>query len=372
MTTFVPAEPFPPGEYLKDELDARGWTHEDLATVLGMSRRQVVNLTQGKSGITPDTAHALAEAFGQSAKTWMNLQVSYELALAAQKERGVAKRARIYNKVPVRELMRRVWIPEADDADELEQTVCDLLRIDSIGDDVPAPVAARKGTPYDEVDTNAQKAWYCRAWALAEHVSTAAYSGEDLHDGILELRKLAAYPEDARHIPAALASMGIRLVVLQHLKGTKVDGVAFWLDDTSPAIAISLRFDRIDNLWFTLVHEVMHIRNGDVGVPVDVDVLSTDREELPDREARANDDAADYLIPTHKLDSFIARTKPYFYQSRVNQFAQAQGVHPGIVVGQLQYRKAITYQQLRKLLVKVKDEIIGAAITDGWGNVPTL
>ena len=95
MTTFVPSEPFPPGEYLKDELDARGWTHEDLASVVGISRRQVINLIQGKSGITPDTAHALAEAFGQNAQTWMNLQVSYELALAAQKDRGIKRRADI-------------------------------------------------------------------------------------------------------------------------------------------------------------------------------------------------------------------------------------------------------------------------------------
>lgn len=100
MTTFVPSEPFSPGEYLKEELDARSWTHEDLASVLGMSRRQVINLIQGKSGITPDTAHALAEAFDQNAQTWMNLQVSYELAVAAQKERGIKRRTCIFNKTP--------------------------------------------------------------------------------------------------------------------------------------------------------------------------------------------------------------------------------------------------------------------------------
>jgi len=367
---FVPAEPFPPAEYLKDELDARCWTHEDLASVLGISRRQVINLVQGKSGITPDMAHALAEAFDQNAQTWMNLQVSYELALAAQEERGIKRRARVFNKAPIRELKRRGWIPDVDDTDELGKAVCNLLRIRSIEEDTRFPIAARKSTSYD-MDTNAQKAWYGRAWELAEHAPASQYNRDNLGHGIRELLRLAAYPEDTRRIPQVLADMGVRLVIVQHLRGTKIDGVAFWLDDTSPAIALSARFDRIDNLWFNLMHELMHIKNEDRGSPVDVDTLSG-ATDLPEIEVRANREAADWLIPENKMESFIARVKPYFYQSRVNQFAQARGVHPGIVVGQLHYRNEIKYQQLRALLVKVRDYIIESAVVDGWGNSPTF
>ena len=83
---FTPAEPFLPGEYIKDEMEARDWTQDDLAEVMQLSRRQVMDLIQGKPGITADTAHRLASAFdGQSPETWMNLQTSYELALAATK-----------------------------------------------------------------------------------------------------------------------------------------------------------------------------------------------------------------------------------------------------------------------------------------------
>lgn len=79
------AEPFHPGEYLKDEINARKWTFAHLASLTGISRKKIVSLIRGKSEITPDVAHALAEAFGQEAQTWMNLQVSYELA--CEKER---------------------------------------------------------------------------------------------------------------------------------------------------------------------------------------------------------------------------------------------------------------------------------------------
>ena len=86
MSTFVSAEPFHPGEYVKDEIDARGWTVAHLVAVSGISRSRIVDLIRERSAVTPDVASALARAFGQEAQTWMNLQASYELALTAEKD----------------------------------------------------------------------------------------------------------------------------------------------------------------------------------------------------------------------------------------------------------------------------------------------
>jgi HTH-type transcriptional regulator / antitoxin HigA len=61
MNVFVPAQSLPPGEYIQDEIDARGWTIDDLADVTRITSRQIKNLIHGKSGITPDTAKALAD-----------------------------------------------------------------------------------------------------------------------------------------------------------------------------------------------------------------------------------------------------------------------------------------------------------------------
>ena len=81
MSTFVPADPFHPGVYIKDEINARRWTLTHLAFVTGISRKVIINLIRGQSEVTPHIAQALAKAFGQEAQTWMNLQASYELAL---------------------------------------------------------------------------------------------------------------------------------------------------------------------------------------------------------------------------------------------------------------------------------------------------
>lgn len=72
----------PPGVFIKDELDARGWSQRDLAYILGYTEQTVNKLISGKQGITADMAKALAEAFGTSADVWANLQKAYELKIA--------------------------------------------------------------------------------------------------------------------------------------------------------------------------------------------------------------------------------------------------------------------------------------------------
>ena len=71
---------FHPGEYLKDELDAREWTQTELAKMIGRPLRVINRIIAGKAGITAQTAQQLATAFGTSAELWMNLQNQYDRA----------------------------------------------------------------------------------------------------------------------------------------------------------------------------------------------------------------------------------------------------------------------------------------------------
>jgi HTH-type transcriptional regulator/antitoxin HigA len=321
-----------------------------------------------RAGITPETAIALAEAFGQEAKTWMNLQVSYELALAAKKDRDTARRAKIYGKMPIRDAKRRHWIPDVSQTEDLEKAVLDFLSIPTL-DDVPQySVAARKSTEYG-IENPAQCAWYARVRQLAEGAPASSYDPANFESGVSELLKLAAYPEDVRRVPRVLGDMGVRLVLVEKLPKSKIDGVAMWLDGSSPVVGMSIRYDRIDNFWFTLLHELIHVKYKEVS-PIDVDIMKVS-DDLPEMEKRANAEAADYLIPSEKLDSFIVRTEGLYSQTKVSQFAQARRVHPGIVIGQLQFRDK-NYSRLRGLLAKVRDHIIGQAITDGWGHFPNI
>src|SRR5688500_13343394 len=87
------AEVFPPGDYIREELEARGWTQADLAKIIGRTQPAVNEMVTGKRGITPESALALAAAFGTSAEFWMNLEMMYALAHAEADVKSIRKRA---------------------------------------------------------------------------------------------------------------------------------------------------------------------------------------------------------------------------------------------------------------------------------------
>jgi HTH-type transcriptional regulator/antitoxin HigA len=129
--------------------------------------------------------------------------------------------------------------------------------------------------------------------------------------------------------------------------------------------------DRHDgDFWHTLGHELGHIHNED-DFSIDTDLIGEDseqRKEKPEIEVRADEFASQLTIPKSELDDFIIRTRPLYAKKKIAGFASRIGVHPGIVVGQLQYRKEISYSHSREMLEKVREIITDSALTDGWGH----
>lgn len=369
------AETFPPGEFLREELDARGWTQSDFADILGRPIQLVNEIVLGKRAITPETAQGLADALGTSPQLWLNLESSYQLSRLKPEDDSVARRARLYEKAPVKELVRRQWIEQSNNIDVLEQRVMQFYGLTSLDQDPHFwPFAARASTV--EQPSSAHWAWLFRAKYLAKAVQANKYTSERLEEAIVRLKALLPNAEDIRHVPKILSESGIRFLILEALAHTRIDGACFWLDRASPVVVLSLRYDRIDGFWFTLLHELGHVmnRHGLSGhESVDTNLVGTGAkasEEKPAIEQLVDKFAVEHLVPRKTLDYFIARVKPLYYKAKIRDFARHNGVHPGIVVGQLQFRKEIPYSHNREMLVSVKDIITSSALSDGWGNVP--
>ncbi len=79
--------PIHPGRILKRELASREMSANRLALALRVPSGRLTDILNGKRGISPDTALRLGHFFGNSARFWLNLQTSYELAVA-QRESG--------------------------------------------------------------------------------------------------------------------------------------------------------------------------------------------------------------------------------------------------------------------------------------------
>ena len=363
-----PAEVFPPGETLRDELEERGLSQAEFAEILGRPQSRINEVLNGKRRITADLARDLAEALGTSAEFWMNLEASYQLHRVRDRPvAAIARRAAVYAKAPVREMTKRGWIEPTENIEVLEASVCRFLGVESIDDEPDLPKwAARKATAYNATTTPAECAWVMRAKQLSRTVYANKYDPKGFDKMVVELKLLVHAAPEIRHVPRVLAEAGIRFVIVQHLPKTKIDGACFW-DSDQPTVALTLRFDRIDHFWFVLMHELGHVR--DMEGSIDRDLQQEVSEPASEAEMRANQFASSSLVPLDKLDDFIARVRPTYKLPRIEAFAQRAGVHPGIVVGQLQHRDEVPYSIFRGTLVPVREIVTTAAVADGWGSV---
>jgi HTH-type transcriptional regulator/antitoxin HigA len=371
-----PAQVFPPGELVREEIAERGWTQVDLANILARPVKVVNEIINGKRAITPDTAVALAKAFGTSAQLWMNLETSYRLSKAEASSDAIGRRARVFEKAPIGEMIRRGWIPDTRDAGTLERQLVRFFGLRSLDDDLNVPAAARTGLSATTEFRPAQLAWMHRAKHLARLVAAAPFNLDRFKAELGQLKELTSDPEQARVVPSFLSQLGVRFLIIEHLKGTRIDGACLWLDRDTPVAALSMRFDRIDWFWHTLLHELAHIYYEDC-LSLDEDLGAAGEDERTDYERRADEFAADFLIPRAQLDDFVLRAGPLYYKHRILGFARVIGVHPGIVVGRLhhrhqQRRDGIEYSQYRRMLEKVRAHIVGSALTDGWGRSPVV
>lgn len=364
-----PAEAFPPGVYVRKELEARGWTQGDLADILGRPVQTISDIINGKRGITPETATGLAAAFGTSAQLWMNLQTSFDLwnATAGKNTDDISRRAQLYELAPIHQMVKRGWIEGSSNTEVLQQRILDFFGISSLDEEPKLNYAARgPGGHQSDGPSPGVRAWLFRARHLARAISAKPFRGESVGKILEQLTPIRHSPEELRHVPRILADGGIRLVVIEPLPRTKIDGGCFWLDAESPVIVLSLRYDRVDWFWHTLMHELVHIERMD---GEQWDDFSESDSRLGSQIERATEErAADYLVPTQELISFINRTRPLYSKAKIRRFAARMGVHPGIVVGQLQHRKEVAWSHDREMLVRVRDIVTDSALTDGWGH----
>lgn len=358
-----------PGEAIQAELTQRGWTHADLADRMGKHRPDVSALVSGTRSITPDVAVLLGTAFGMNPEHWMHIQVRHDLALVnVDKALEAHRLVRMHNLAPVRAMADRGWITASKNPSAIENDLMRFFGINSLDDQLDLLVETRRST---SDLTPEQRAWCYRARQIAQALKKVGRFDPSKTDRLRQkLRQIAAYAKEARHVPELLGEFGIRFIVIEPLPGSKIDGAAFWLDEQSPVIVVSLRFDRMDAFWFTLMHECAHVFFGDKG-SIDTNLAGEDHEPAmlkDDVERRADESAADWLVPTAELDSFIRRVSPLYAQPKIVQFAQRIKMHPAIIIGQLQHRGEIGYGAHRDLMVKIRETVTNTALTDGWGQ----
>jgi HTH-type transcriptional regulator/antitoxin HigA len=369
-----------PGQLIKSLLEERGWTQRTLAVVLAVNEATIARLVSDKQQVDGRLAIVLEEVFQVSAERFLTLQKDLDLAQARMVTRPDperATRAFLYGDLPVSEMIKRGWIT-AESVRDTKKVQTELMRFFGVNrlDDIEILPHAAKKTAVSAPATPAQLAWLYRVKQIARDMLVGPYSPQTVRGAIPKLRALMPAVEDVARVPRILAECGIRFVIVESLPAAKIDGVCFWLNDRSPVIGMALRFDRIDNFWFVLRHEIEHVLqlHGQATAMLDTD-LEGDRAgtgaDVADEERIANSAAQEFCVPSSQLDAFVARKAPFFSERDLVGFARLLKVHPGIVAGQIQ-RKTKRYDRFREHLVKVREIISPNTIKDGWGDVAPI
>ena len=326
----------PVGQILGREIDERHWTQGDFAAVLQRPVQFVSEIVNGRKEITRESAAQIAAALGQTPDFWLNLQNSYLLSQHAKNDETlreldeVRRRARLNQLAPVAALRKR-RILTGRTLEELEQEVMDLYDLQTIDEDPSFVLAARRSNGEDTL-TPTQTAWVgcVRRAAKARAGGVGAYSREGLERLAAQLPRMLSTPEAFGQLPELLKSVGVCLVYVEALPGSKMDGCAFLLGDT-PVIGISGRGKRLDKVLFTLMHEVAHLTLGHVA-PGDLLVESLDEQDDQDTNERtANKVAGAWVLPRGLPDLPNRVSKAWVAES-----ASLIGIHPIVLIGRLQ------------------------------------
>lgn len=362
----MPAVIVTPGEILKKELDERGLTQKDLALAMRRPEQAVSEIINGKKRITPDTALELENALAISAEFWLNLETNYRLHLARRREQDTAigERAALLRELPLTRMERRGWLRLPRDPQKFVDAVVQFMGFNPLCEQPKLSVRYRNST-VGSPNTLSTEAWLRRVQQLASQGGSAVFDKERLRGGIPEVLRRAEKAEDVARMRDVLDTLGVCFVIVPHLPKTYLDGATCFFDGRAVA-ALTLRYDRMDAFWFTLMHEVAHLLEESRECYVD-ELSSLGARKRSDaggtrvatEEIEANSRTQDWLVPPQPYAAFVRATTPHFGRAQIRDFAQEIGRHPGIVLGRLMRDGHVSYRHLRETLEKVSPHLEG-------------
>jgi HTH-type transcriptional regulator / antitoxin HigA len=316
-------------------MEQAGLTQRDLVPFLG-SRAKVSEVLSGKRRLTLPMAKALNEHLGIPSDAL--LKGSH----AASKEASVRFE---WERFPLREMIKRKWIPKVRNPEaHAEELIRGLIRRAGIKE-ANCSALYRKN---DHARTNAKtdpcalKAWCLQVLAQAnEKRPRTRYKRRTITPKFLsEIARLSRFEDGPRRAEEFLRKHGIVLVYVPHLPRTYLDGAALRLGDGTPVVGLTLRYDRIDNFWFCLLHELAHLgrhmdNDDEIAFVDDHTLRATEGGSEDLKEAEADEWAEEALIPPAIWETSTIRHNPT--PMGVMSLASSLQIHPAIVAGRIRY-----------------------------------
>lgn len=201
-----------------------------------------------------------------------------------------------------------------------------------------------------KTDSTALLLWQAVVLSKARQETTIGdFDENEINEGFLaDFAKLSGHPKGPLRAVNELSKKGITLVIVPLLPGTFLDGAIMLMDGVRPVIGLTIRHDRIDNFWFTLLHELSHLVK-------DLEVLRGENQVIFDELDLDSDDEiekrADELAKVSLISPIHDQTLSNSYASTadIRSISEKEGLHISIVAGRWQ-RDHGNYKKFSKLI----------------------
>jgi HTH-type transcriptional regulator / antitoxin HigA len=337
-------EPVEPIEAIKFRMAEKGLKQVDLAPYFGTKSR-VSEVLSGKRPLTVPMIKALSTGLGIAPQTLLGLESESEYTVR------VAKPEINWSKFPIKEMISRGWLDNINTKVKLSVEEQVKVFIDQLGGTTAAASFKRtlSGDAYSPLTHYKLYAWVAKVIQRArDKKNVGIFESSNLNKDFLKELALLSWSEYGPLLAVEfLEKNGICVVIEPALKGTSVDGAALKDSNGQPIIALSLRQDRLDNFWFTLLHEVVHIwKHTDLNKTF-VDDIESAKDSKDKVEAEANRIARDTFISR----LVWKRSEAYLNPSRasIDKLSRELKIHPAIIAGRIR-RETGKYNQYSELI----------------------
>ena len=309
-------------------MDQKNLTRKDLAVYLG-SLSRVSEVLSGKKPLNLTMIRNLHEGLG----------IPYDVLM--QKTKPIAND---YSAYPLNAIYKAGYFDDVvssfNEFKSKAKLLIDGLFIEAGRDSIPAElrssVNSQSATKKKVLDEYALSIWQAQVLKLAKQNKAVKVKCDisAIDDCFLgDILKLSQYDDGPLRAKKKLAKNGIHLIILPHLPKTYLDGAAMLGCDGNPIIGMTLRYDRLDNFWFVLMHELAHV-SMHLKKQTDFCYDDMDNQSTAQKEKEADEMALEALMP----ETEWKRIKNLLVSpNAVVRLANQLNVSPAIIAGR--YRK---------------------------------
>ena len=332
---------------IKFRMEQLGFNQQDLVPYIG-TRSKVSEILNGKRKLSLSMMRALNKGLGIPSDVLLQEQN------ASFPEDGLQLE---WDKFPIKEMLKKGWIAGTSDiATQSEEIIRQLINNAGGPKSVDCCLFRRSKSARENAknDSYALTAWCLKVLEIANNKALSnSYLEGSVSDVFLrETAKLSYFDNGPALAKEYLEKHGIHLIILPHLSKTYLDGAVMMPLDKNPVIGLTLRYDRLDNFWFCLLHELAHLSKhmgtDDCGLILDdLDLRKRDDALEDSLEQQADLLAKEALIPNETWNTIdiLSASEP----SQILEFANTIKVHPAIIAGRIRYENN-NYRKFSTLL----------------------